>query len=78
MTLKESSLFQDPQIDYPIDNLDLPFNEYIRQIRSIITQHRTDLKSQADLIIDANTPFELQPAQPLYSEKNPTKIKYGA
>jgi esterase/lipase len=78
MLRNHSELFTDPRIVYPIDRLDLPFSEYIAKSKNIIATHRVDLKDHADLIIQANTPFELAPKTPIFSEKNPSKIKYGA
>jgi esterase/lipase len=68
--LKQLKLFQDPNILYPIYDLKLDFKDYISQCTSLIAQHRLDLNpTNAEKIIDANAPFELQPQQP---------SKYGA
>ncbi len=70
MSNKHPKLFQDPKIDYPIYDLDLSFNDYISQSKVIIANTRQDLhKNNAELIIEANAPFELKPKQ---------KAKYGA
>lgn len=55
--------FQDPCIKYPIDNSELPFEKYIAECRQLIQQNRVDLalSPTPELIIDANTPFELRP-----------------
>lgn len=71
---KQSKLFTDPKIVYPIYNLNLNFTDYIEQCKLLITNTRVDLKQNtAQQIIDANTPFELQP-----SHNQKTKLKYGA
>ncbi len=58
-------LFVSTSIDYPIDDLNLSFSDYIARSRTLITQARADLDSQdASAIIDANSPFELRPASP--------------
>jgi esterase/lipase len=62
--LKNPKFFQDPQIDYPIYNLELPFQDYINKSRAIIRNTRQDLEHHAEWIIDCNSPFELQPRQP--------------
>lgn len=57
----------------------LPFSNYIAESRLIIEKNRIDLANlppdQAEHIIDANTPYEFHPEQPLVSNG---KIKYGA
>lgn len=68
--MKYPKLFQDPDIDYPIYNLELNFQDYIAKSKNIIANTRQDLQGKnAELIIDANAPFELKPAN---------KPKYGA
>ena len=69
MWRKYPKLFQDQKIDYPIYDLDLNFDDYIKKSREIITEIRQDLDNNANLIVDANSPFEFRPAQ---------KAKYGA
>lgn len=51
--------------DYPISDISLTFSEYITRCRSLIEERRVDLQqnSNAKLIIDANSPFELVPHQ---------------
>lgn len=67
---KTNKLFIDPQIKYPIYDLHLSFTDYIAQCKALITQHRLDLNTiNAEQIIAANSPFELNPPQP---------AKYGA
>jgi len=75
---KHPKMFQDPQIEYPIYDLNLDFADYITKSKKIITDYRVDLNKGADLIINANTPFELRPEHPQFSVKDPHKIKYGA
>ncbi len=70
---KHHNLFQDPQIDYPIADLNLNFTDYIAKCRDIIANARVDLSQNAELIINANTPFEMRPQQP-----GKGKTKYGA
>ncbi len=70
MLNKHPKLFQDPDIDYPIYDLHLDFQDYIIKSKSIIANTRQDLnKDNAELIIEANSPFELVPKE---------KAKYGA
>lgn len=55
----------------------LPFSEYIAQSRAIIQDRRYDLKageSSSSLILDANSPFEFYPAQPLHDSG---RLKFG-
>ncbi len=56
-------IFVDPGVNYPDNDLSLPFNEYITRCTAWVTQHRTDLADpvNAAKIIIANTPFELKP-----------------
>lgn len=64
-------------MDYAISDSTLPFSEYIARTRAIIKARRPDLQQaplNAELILDANSPFELYPAQPIY---NHNKLKYG-
>ena len=75
---KQPELFQDPHIDYPIDNLDLHFTDYIHLTKKTIAEHRVDLHQYRELIIEANSPFELRPTNPIVSTQTPTKMKYGA
>lgn len=61
---------------YPISDIKLPFSDYIAKSRAMIEERRQDLSSHhANLIVDANCPFELYPKNPIYSGK---QIKYGA
>ncbi|MHB1948263.1 MAG: alpha/beta hydrolase [Gammaproteobacteria bacterium] len=71
---KHSKLYQDPHIQYPIDDLDLNFADYIAKSKKIIADYRVDLNHHAECIIEANAPFEFRPSQPLSTNK----IKYGA
>lgn len=72
MFSKEPKLFTDPNIQYPIDDFDLSFSDYISQCKKLISNTRIDLTdNRANHIIDANAPFELRP-----NHGNPTK--YGA
>ncbi len=66
-------LFQDPHINDPIDDLDLPFAEYITRCQTIIQQTRLDLidNPHANAIVQANSPFELRPTTAT------KKISYG-
>ena len=67
MFYKHSKLFQDPKIDYPIYDLELPFTDYIQKTKHIIANTRQDLDQRAQWIIEANSPFELRPTtQPTY------------
>lgn len=64
-------------IKYPTTNTHLPFTEYISICKNIIKKHRIDLNNyhvDAQTIIDANSPFELTPKQPIYCNN---KYKYG-
>lgn len=78
MFRKYPELFQDPHIQYPIDDPDLPFADYIAKSKKIISEYRRDLNAHANLVIEANEPFELRPEHPLLSASNPQKFKYGA
>ena len=72
-----SATISDPMINYPISDSSLPFAEYIARCRTIIESRRPDLQqttAQSQLILDANSPFELYPDNPVYSGK---RIKYG-
>lgn len=70
MSQNDSKLFQDPRIQYPTDG---DFSYYISKCRSIIENTRIDLnKKNAEIIIDANSPFELKPVL------DRGKTKYGA
>ncbi len=65
MSKIQSKLFINPDVQYPIDNLNLSFDDYIIQSTKLITQYRVDLHSpHASQIIAANAPFELRPKQP--------------
>lgn len=69
-----SKLFQDPGLVYPIDNLDMPFNDYIAACKTLVENNRLDLNDSKnpDTIVAANTPFELTP------DSTSKKFKYGA
>src|SRR3990167_688861 len=57
---------------------DLPFSEYIHHCRTLIAERRTDLQRfhvHEKFIIDVNSPYELIPDKPTYSDG---KLKYGA
>lgn len=59
------------------NNNHLPFSDYITGCRAIIKERRIDLQpagSHANLIIDANSPFELYPSNPIHSVN---RLKYG-
>ncbi len=57
-------LFTDPNIEYPINNPELSFTDYITACKTLIAKHRLDLNSpKAERIINANAPFELRPQQ---------------
>lgn len=73
--MSKSRLFQDPEITYPIDDLNLPFQEYITQCRNLIETTRVDLATSLhpELIIDANAPFDWEPKQ-----LGITNRRYGA
>lgn len=71
-----STTLNESTVHYPISDSQLPFAQYIAKTRAIIEERRTDLQQQsAAKIIDANSPFELMPAQPIMSGN---RIKYGA
>lgn len=78
MFRKYPEFFQDPKIDYPINHSNLNFSDYINLNKQIIANHHFDLNHSIDLIIEANSPYELRPNPPIFSEKHPDKIKYGA
>lgn len=68
----------DTIINYPISDSSLPFSDYISKTRAIIEERRTDLQQQSEKaaqIIDANSPFELYPDNPIRSTN---QLKYGA
>lgn len=68
MFRKYPELFQDPHIQYPIDDLNLDFADYIAKNKSIIEKYRFDRAHgtalSTNLIIEANSPFELRPEKP--------------
>lgn len=55
--------YQDPSIDYPIDDLNLKFSDYIAQCKQIISDHRPNTTLNRDTIIKSNSPFELVPTK---------------
>lgn len=64
-------------ITYPNKDSSLSFAEYIAKTREQIIERRPDLQTpnpNAETIINANSPFELIPAQPIRHGK---KYKYG-
>lgn len=71
MNEKDPRLFIDPHIHYP-DLNSFTFADYIVHCRNLITEYRLDLANDGTKIINANAPFELQPAN------TSTKIRYGA
>src|SRR5579862_8196736 len=71
MLQKQNKLYQDPQVSYPIDDLHLSFDDYIKKCKTIITENRQDLQNNAEKIIAANAPYELRPV-------NTGKIRRGA
>lgn len=65
MRKTQPQLFVDPEIKYPIYDLNLNFADYIAQCKSLIAQCRFDLNSSnSERIITANAPFELRPSKP--------------
>lgn len=56
----QPALFEDPHIVDPIDNLDLPFADYITQYRQILAQTRQDLQKNPGST-EANLPYDLRP-----------------
>lgn len=74
-----SALINDSIIHYPISDSNLSFSHYIRDCRTIIESRRSDLQEKNarnyDLILDANSPFELYPDNTI---KANGRFKYGA
>lgn len=68
MSLKDSYF---TSIDHNI-----PFADYITRTQHLIKRRRRDLEANEALILDANSPFELVPAQSRQAHGN--KFKYGA
>lgn len=64
MLRKYPKLFHDPSIDYPINDLHLPFADYIQKSEKIIAGTRQDLDLHPELTIRNNSPFELRPDDP--------------
>lgn len=65
-------------VNYPISDSNLPFSEYIKLTRELITKRRPDLakpNNKASIILDANSPFEFYPEKPIQTARG---IKYGA
>lgn len=54
----------------------IPFEEYIERTRQYIKAMRSDIKDNEAQIMDANSPFELLPTNPIKSSNQ--RIKYGA
>jgi esterase/lipase len=72
-----STPLNDPMIDYPLSDSSLPFAKYIARCRTMIEERRPDLQKSsppAELIIQANCPFELYPNHPVRSGN---RLKYG-
>lgn len=64
-------------LTYPSLGSGTPFSEYITHCRETIESRRTDLNTTAALaetIINANSPYEFYPANPI---KSGQKLKYG-
>ncbi len=60
--INRQALFVDPKITYPINNMELHFDEYITKCKSLIASTRLDLTNHnAEKIIEANSPFEFKP-----------------
>lgn len=57
------TLWQDPQLQYPIYDMNLEMPDYIAQCKTIIQNTRQDLATAThpEKIIEANSPFELKP-----------------
>lgn len=74
--INSATLTKEHGIHYPISDSILPFTEYITKTRHIIASRRPDLQknslTNASMVLNANSPFELQPV----SKSN--GIKYGA
>src|SRR5262249_43499519 len=71
-----SAPFEESTLAYPVHDSRLPFSEYINNCRTLIQDRRPDLQvpsSNAGLILEANTPFELYP-----TGSDSKKLKYGA
>src|SRR5437016_3635977 len=71
---KHPYLFQDPKIQYPIYDLDLNFDDYIKQSRAIIATNRQHIDKYKEIVINANTPYELKPSQ---TAKNGVLLIHG-
>lgn len=71
----DNPISEDRHSDYPTLDSHLSFADYINLCRTIIKARRMDLQqNNANLIIDANSPYEFTPPQPIYSGQKP---KYG-
>lgn len=58
------ALFTDHHIQYPTQDLNLPFSDYLKICEKIIADNRVDLTPEnKNLIINANTPFEFLPEE---------------
>lgn len=62
MRKNHSNPLKDPKTHHPIENLDLPFSQYISQCKSLIESTRVDLDQHPEKTILANCPFEFQPS----------------
>lgn len=72
-----STTINEPILNYQISDSSLPFSEYIAHNRAIIEERRTDLQqagSLASLIVNANSPYEFYPLNPI---KSGNRLKYG-
>lgn len=78
MFRKHSKLYQDPHIAYPVDNLELDFADYITKSKKIIEKYHYAYPHYPEKVMETVPPFELRPENPVFSEKNPHKIKCGA
>lgn len=65
MFRKQSAWYQDPEAYYPVDDLALPFSDYIHRSKELIQRTRQDLDAHPSLVLNANAPFELLPSTPL-------------
>jgi esterase/lipase len=74
-----SASMNDTIVRYPISDSGLPFADYIAYSQALIKERRTDLQASRfthpEHIIDANSPFEFYPVNPI---KQGERIKYGA
>jgi esterase/lipase len=64
MSYYNSLLWENPQVIYPLNALKESFGHYISACQHIIRTSRLDLNQQANLIVEANSPFELKSSLP--------------